>query len=402
MTIAEIRVATPAPKSEAKPQGRKQLDALTGLRFFAAFIVVMYHCLARGGGHAIAPSLAHPSTLLKNIWNSGYVGVSFFFILSGFILAYTYLGRIDQPRVNKRAFWVARFARIYPAYLVALALSFYAFDAWKLPTRALLAVPTLPQAWIPGFQYAWNGPSWSLSAEMFFYLLFPFAALFLVRLDRRRLLMLTLGMWLAMLAVVVAYLATLPDGAHIEGSPTFAHQPWMLMIYTSPLIRLPEFLIGVALGRVCVLRGGRQQSVSPSRARAVAASTLVVVAAITSLFCIGPFTPIIWSNVILDPLFALLIYLIALDRGPLGWFFSLGLLVLLGEASYSLYLLHVPLWALWGKALPRLHLANLSAYPSFTLFAVVALTVSVIVLKLIENPARTRIRAALAPRRPQR
>jgi peptidoglycan/LPS O-acetylase OafA/YrhL len=399
MMIAETRVATSAAQTEPKPRGKQQLDALTGLRFFAAFLVVTFHCLASGRMRATTPSLIRPRTLLQNLWNSGYVGVSFFFILSGFILAYSYLGCTGQPRVDKHKFWVARFARIYPAYVVALVVAVFPFDALDLPLRGRLTVVTLTQAWLPGFQYAWNGPSWSLSAEMFFYLLFPLAAALLIRLDRRRLLITAVGLWLVMLAAVVAYIRLLPDGKLIEGSPKNAVQPWMLMLYTNPLARLPEFLAGVALGRIFGLSGGREQSISRRSARAIAMASVVVVLAITVLLCMGPSTPMLWSIVILDPLFALLIYLIALDRGPLGRFFALTLLVLLGEASYSLYLLHVSLWAMWGRLLPRSHAPALSLYTSFALFAVVAVIASIIVLKLVENPARAWIRAALTPRR---
>src|SRR5260370_7164480 len=90
---------------------RPRLPALTSLRFFAALHVVFFHFLA----FKILPS----EGWLGQISSIGYVGVSFFFVLSGFILVYTYAGR-DTPA---RDFWRARFARIYPAFAFSLLLT---------------------------------------------------------------------------------------------------------------------------------------------------------------------------------------------------------------------------------------------------------------------------------------
>src|SRR6476661_1182191 len=98
----------------SKRGARALLPALTGVRFFAAFYVVLFHFTL--WYFAAAPQW------VRNIVSSGYVGVDLFFVLSGFVLTYTYLvpGASHVPR---REFWVARIARIYPMYLVALALA---------------------------------------------------------------------------------------------------------------------------------------------------------------------------------------------------------------------------------------------------------------------------------------
>src|SRR3954470_9302060 len=94
---------------------RVPLRALTGIRFFAAFHVLLLHTTLRYLGHA--------PIWVQNIVGSGYVGVSLFFILSGFILTYSYSpdGHADVTR--KREFWAARFARIYPVYALGLLLA---------------------------------------------------------------------------------------------------------------------------------------------------------------------------------------------------------------------------------------------------------------------------------------
>src|SRR5262249_9958006 len=109
--------------------------------------------------------------LFDNIARNGHLAVGLFFVLSGFVLAYNYAGR----EVSARKFWLARFARIYPAYLlgfllIAPAVVFrYQDNPGKL-TASGLAAGTLLQAWIPRLELAWNGPGWSLSNEAFFYL----------------------------------------------------------------------------------------------------------------------------------------------------------------------------------------------------------------------------------------
>src|SRR6266853_1107259 len=104
--------------SDARPR----LPALTSLRFFAAFHVVIFHFQAMQ--IFIGPAW------FQKLSSIGYVGVSFFFVLSGFILVYTYAGR-DTPA---RDFWRARFARIYPAFAFSLLLTgpFFFFVAIKI------------------------------------------------------------------------------------------------------------------------------------------------------------------------------------------------------------------------------------------------------------------------------
>src|SRR5438105_5116432 len=90
---------------------RPRLPALTSLRFFAAFHVFIFHVQA-------IVAVFGPAWY-QRLASIGYVGVSFFFVLSGFILVYTYEGK----PIMARDFWRARFARVYPAYAFALLLT---------------------------------------------------------------------------------------------------------------------------------------------------------------------------------------------------------------------------------------------------------------------------------------
>jgi peptidoglycan/LPS O-acetylase OafA/YrhL len=151
-----------------------KLKALTALRFFAALHVVLFHTRIVG----ILP--AGP-WWYENFAVVGYIGVNLFFVLSGFILVYTYAGTSVSPR----RFWQARFARTYPTYLLSLLVSapffFFAvrhleipFLAWsKQHLAACVLTINLLQSWFPQAALTWSAVCWSLSVEAFFYLVFP-------------------------------------------------------------------------------------------------------------------------------------------------------------------------------------------------------------------------------------
>lgn len=170
-----------------------RLDALTSLRFIAAATIVVHHARGYFG--------------VPELWGAAFpleLGVSFFFVLSGFILTYVYptLAWKDVPR-----FWLARFARIWPAHVVAFVLLLV-----LLPSSDLLpadtvrtAIPNLllVHAWSPNTEYffSFNGPSWSVSTELGFYALFP---LLIVGLRRAWAVKLVVSILLVVGLVVVA------------------------------------------------------------------------------------------------------------------------------------------------------------------------------------------------------
>src|SRR5579875_2310310 len=111
------------------PKVRTEIPALTSLRFFAALWVVLFHIRELG----LWPGGPLPYRALVRV---GYLGVSFFFVLSGFILVYVYAGR----HIPKGRFWQARFARVYPAYLFSL-LIFLPFAMGILPIMRQFHLP---------------------------------------------------------------------------------------------------------------------------------------------------------------------------------------------------------------------------------------------------------------------
>src|SRR5476651_2734486 len=238
---------------DRRPLGRPQLRILTSLRFFAAAEVIVYHFGRMTDVDLVAlyfgsAPTSFPGNFLQIATSAGHEAVTFFLVLSGFILTYVYAGATESQgfAARKTDFWWARFARIAPTFYLGLLMSipFFLYSVFVVHSLALsqlvsslLLAPTFLQAWWPPVVYLWNFPSWSLSVEFFFYALFPLLLAGAALVPRKQLLMLAIALVVATAygraAILDAY-ETAPDPAH-----TFA-------IYFPPL-SLPQFILGIAL-----------------------------------------------------------------------------------------------------------------------------------------------------------
>ena len=174
----------PCPVAEPRRIGRDGLPSLTSLRFFAALFVVLYHLVRQVG---------QVTDLSMLVW-FGRSGVTFFFVLSGLVLAWTYADAMPRLRV----FWWRRFARIWPLHVVATLLSVGVYVLLDRPvsTAGVVAALGLVHAWFndPTIVNGGNGATWSLSDEAFFYLCFPLLLAGMARArDARRLALLVLA-----------------------------------------------------------------------------------------------------------------------------------------------------------------------------------------------------------------
>lgn len=315
---------------------QRDLPGLTIVRFFAAFAVLVYHFGLE--------QLKDAPTWAMNMALSGYIGVPFFFVLSGFILVYVSHGRGQ----SYREFIVRRIARIYPVYVLAWALYWihytYQIVSQDLPftywakTSIVYGGSSLVllQSWVPGLAQIWNGPAWSLSCEALFYLLFPLSFVTVGRLNSRTLWIL-LGALTVLNTVRFDIVQQLTHYPILQG--TALHTTWGDYVYELPVLEFPVFLIGVVLGHL-YLRNGAMP-----RAKLISAATI---AAILFLMALTPkhYYFGIERDAYLAILFCVLIYSLASFQvmGQKVW-------VLLGQASYGVYILQIPVWNLMWMAL---------------------------------------------------
>jgi peptidoglycan/LPS O-acetylase OafA/YrhL len=326
----------------------------------------------------------------RNVIFTGMIGVDLFFVLSGFILAYAYLdggGRLRGTRGQSRT---ARIARIYPVYVCVWAITAVPF-VWLhyphvVPVLSAATSLVLTQTWLPFFSADWNPPIWSLSNEAFFYLLFPFLPVAVARLNRYHL-YLAMGMlWAISLAMPLAYLAVHPPGGL-----------WLAM-ESNPLFSLPEFLTGVALGRLYVLaqeRGATSIVTRRSRPGSLTALALLGCAAvmITVPWSFGPM-----YHVAVIPFFALLIYSLGCGENRLASLLSGPAMIRLGEASYALYVLHWPLWDWVTRIFPAPAPDASARLPFFLVYLGLLIALSLLALRFLEQPARRAIRQVFTDR----
>lgn len=291
-----------------------ELTTLQGLRGASALMVVLFHATG------MARSL--PS-LFRYMFGWGYCGVDFFFVLSGFILLYVHYGQIGHPESLKRYFG-KRFARIFPVYWAVLA--------FVVPTSLLVGGIVSPGKRHLGYIIAsffllpqWDpflGVAWSLSCEIFFYLIFA-----LLLFNRKTFIGVTV-LWLAL--ITANLLHTLPAPldflcqARVIEFLAGMCIAWSVRrgFHFSPLWSLA--LIATGAG-ICVAAGGTQIARNLS--------------GIVYPLWFGLSAVLILSSLVS-------LELCSLASAGRVW-------LLLGAASYSIYLVHYPILIAMFKILPH-------------------------------------------------
>jgi peptidoglycan/LPS O-acetylase OafA/YrhL len=367
------------PAVVAAPR-RSQLPALTGIRCFAALNLVFFHF---SDPHAFGP--------FSPIVNGGYVSVSFFLLLSGFILTYNYAERAERGALTARSFWSARFSRLYPVYAFSLLLS-VGMLVQELPAHTrldfglgVILTPLLLQGWHPLLTTFWNTPAWTMSTEAFFYLLFPWLVTRRRPRQARSMLLLLFSLWICGLVLPLLYMHFNPDGdVHPD---RYSVGIWMRALKFMPIQHLPSFLFGMALGFL-------NERIPPESRKRLAAG-IIAFASLYLVLCFGDRMPyVMMHDGLLMPLFAGVILCLA-GRNMVARFFGLLPFIAIGEASYCLYLLHFNLWTLMHDShfLEKSGLIVFDPWISYLLLIVAALLTK----KFIERPGRSWIVRQLQP-----
>ncbi|WP_327287033.1 acyltransferase family protein [Streptomyces sp. NBC_01198] len=387
-----------APAAGGAPAADRlvRLDSLTGLRWLAAFAVFLNHT---------ATLLPIPHT--RDVFVLGSSGVTFFFVLSGFVLTWT---RTSDDRAP--AFYARRLARIWPLLIVGALVPLFLMKPDAMPGQdttmvaAAIAAIFFYQAWVPKDILGGASPvTWSLSCEAFFYALFPFLAGFTLRRSLR---------WLAVAAVV---LVAVGWGIRIwmwqeyppPTRPQFGGNMNTLTFWVySPIARVWEFLLGVVAA--AAIRAGWRPRISPLVATGLLAVGLFVLWTLRDE-AFRSAVPYDALSQVTAPLFALLVVSLAvreLRGGRRSWLRTRPM-VMLGEYSYAFYLIHFTV--LFEIAKHVQHRDNILMFymrpvtatgsdAGWALLALaIALTASALLFIVVERPIERWVRHRVSPRR---
>lgn len=335
-----------------------ELPALTSLRGIAAVVVVLFHSSFLAFHYAGGAS--------PWIFRRGYLAVDLFFFLSGFILTHVYGRRLAEKKswsTIARFFW-ARFSRIYPASFFTAAIFVLQYATERLPFPSGISFKAQLIAALLLMQVPWlnevviNGPSWSISAECYAYLLFPFVVPTICRLGVRT--AATIGV------LILIEIAISGSQTHVFGWGALGRA-------------LPEFTIGVLTYRCYrerLLRNLWEKD-----------TTLIAVALTLILACLAEI-----PDGVIVILFLPLLLASACNSGRMAGILNARPLRWLGEVSYSVYIFQM---------LPFMAVATLSG--SFVAYgisgfrfeiaaALLAIGSGVLVHRCVEVPVRAALR----------
>lgn len=299
------------------PSTSPRLNSLTSLRYLAAAAVVVTH---------VNPYFltSHRQLVATAYW---YVGVSFFFVLSGFVLTWSCTW---QPAGK---FWWNRFSRIWPLQMTMMIIAYvFLWDYERHPTSPLgwILQPFLLQGWDnnPNVYAGGNGPTWSLSCEFFFYAMFPLVIIGVRRL-RARGLAVTAAAAIAVMAAVPAVV-----GPHVSA----ATYGWLF--FYLPAYRFGEFLLGMLLAQAAALGLRLRPALGYLAGWALFAAWVIGVTSYT-IDHHGAVVARPFATLLVIPAFVLLLLAGAsADLSGRARVLSAWLPVKLGEWSFALYMVH--------------------------------------------------------------
>jgi peptidoglycan/LPS O-acetylase OafA/YrhL len=343
------------------------IKPLTSLRFFFAFMIFVHHMTFLAKSKSSTLRWIHESILKE-----GYIGVSFFFILSGFILAYNYRDSFLNQKISKSNFYIARIARIYPLHFLSLLIAVpltiqnanFEISLWL---KQLFFNLTLTQSFIPikKIYFSFNSPSWSISNELFFYLLFPFLIFLISKIKMHK----------YSKSVLIPFLFFLPILMLVIPAIYYKN-----LFYVNPFFRVFDFIVGILLFELYVKIRNTSNVLNYNALEFSSIALLVV------FFIFHSHLPLVvrYSIYYWLPM-SFLILVFAFQKGVLSRLLSNRSLILLGEISFGFYMFHqlvLKYFIMFNKSI--LHIAN--EYLIILIILIISLIISYISLIWFENP----------------
>jgi peptidoglycan/LPS O-acetylase OafA/YrhL len=358
------------------------LPSLTGLRFIAAVQVFAFHSYVetffRDHG---------ASTRFAAVLGTGGVGVSFFFVLSGFVLTWS-----ARPSDTTRRFWRRRALRVAPNHVVAWVLALILLLLTTGAPTLGQSVPNLflVQSWVPRSKvfFSMDWPSWSLACEAFFYLSFPLLLKAANRLRPGALWPLALGVMAAVWCVPLVGKLFGSGGRPLQGVPP--HQFWF--VYVFPPVRMLDFVLGILLAKI-VMSG-----------RWIRVPLPVALLAVVAGYILQLYVPTVYGFTAATIVSMALLIPSAATADVHGRWSPLrgGVLVRLGELTYAFYLLHqlVLRYADWALGSSDTYSTPVAILLIIGLL-LVTVFVSWLLYTLVEEPCMRRFARSRRPAAPR-
>lgn len=354
-----------------------RFEALNVFRFIAALIIVIFHFQ-----FPFIIIYKNVNLTIPGFFFDGPDMVTFFFVLSGFVMTISYYSKESLDR----NYWLNRISRIYPVYFFALLLTIAAFGISKMDFALILNL-TLLQSWFPQYALAINGPAWALSVEAFFYVSFPLILFYLKRKEYNPLKVISAAVLFWLLTQII--LTILLNSRFYKGVGSYSHE----YIFHFPLPHLCSFILGIAGGYLIIKN---QQLLQLPK---FISYSCVILTSIGGFFLVGSMGMIqrlIGFRIptgasLLGPLFLIFILsIVAISDTSASRFLSNRLFILLGAASYALYILQLPINNLLYRFV--LPLPSLGEGMNLILFIFINIILSIIAFYIIEKPGQIMVK----------
>lgn len=332
-----------------------KIRQITFTRFLAAIAIVI--------SHFNKDLFLYKIDYISNIFLKANVGVSYFFILSGFIMIVAYH---RKDKIEYFDYYRNRLARIYPLYVLGLLLYLVTRYSDFSIYKGLLYLLGF-QSWIPGEAMILNFPGWSISVEFLFYLLFPLLYNYFYSKGNKSIWIVTIIIWITTQAFSSIY----SESFYYKGPHTESHE----LLYYFPLMHINEFLVGNLAGLYFIKNPEQKNYDVP----------VVIIFGLILWSLI--FTSFFYHNGLMAVLFIPLIILISRNNGILSKLFSLQPLEYLGEASYAIYITHIPVLYILREVLKQ-GKYNFSIDLVFGIYIGVLIITCIFFYQCIEKPLR--------------
>jgi peptidoglycan/LPS O-acetylase OafA/YrhL len=338
------------------------LNSLTSLRFFFAFAVFLSHLTF------VQTNISWYNWAKFNVFFEGYLGVGFFFILSGFVLALNYEKKfIKNPDFSKKKFYIARVARIYPLHVLTFfaMLPFVFLHVWKgyfhwdIPLANLF----LLQSYIPikDYYFSINNVSWSISTEFFFYLMFPFYVLWLHKFPKLKYILLLI------IPIIIFSEPYFRSDLKLEKG----------IFYINPIVRSFDFILGIITCQI--YRKVKDTTLNLQKGTVIEIGALMILAVffyfhndVARAFRYGIYY---WI-----PMVAIVL-VFAMQKGLFSKVLQNKVLVYLGEISFAFYMIHMIVIKYGNQYLPKMN-----DFTKIGIYFITALILSAIIFEYFEKP----------------